>query len=92
MAAHMLDHFVFTSRRLSERTKSIVFIIVAGAVVGNFWWFRGVAWGMDGAINNHWGLAWRKVRPFYSFLWKRWERRLIILRPVFQTWNIYDFR
>ena len=77
MAAHMLDHFVFTARRLSERTKSIVFIIIAGAVVGNFWWFRGVAWGMDGPINNHWGLSWRKVRRSF-FPLEMVGRRLII--------------
>jgi dolichyl-phosphate-mannose-protein mannosyltransferase len=63
MAAHMFDHFVFTARRLSERTKSIVFAAVAFAIVANFWWFRGVAWGIDGPINDHWGLEWRKVRP-----------------------------
>jgi len=61
MAAHMLDHFVFSARRLSERTKSIVFATVACAIVANFWWFRGVAWGIDGPINDHWGLGWRKV-------------------------------
>lgn len=62
MAAHMLDHFVFTARRLAERTKLIVFFVVAGAIVGNFWWFRNLAWGMDGPINDQWGLQWRKVR------------------------------
>src|SRR6267154_6301343 len=61
MAAHMLDHFVFTARRLSERTKSIIFGLVVFAIVANFWWFRGVAWGISGPINDHWGLGWRKV-------------------------------
>jgi hypothetical protein len=61
MAAHMLDHFVFTARLLSERTKNILFGIVAFAIVANFWWFRGVAWGIDGAINEYWGLGWRQV-------------------------------
>jgi hypothetical protein len=88
MAAHMLDHFVFTARRLSERTKSIIFIIVAGAIVGNFWWFRGVAWGMDGPINDHWGLQWRNVRPF-SCLFSKLSR-LIFFVIVGQSWNIYD--
>ena len=67
MGGHMLDHFVFTARRLSERTKSIVFALVACAIVGNFWWFRGVAWGIDGPINDHWGLGWRKVCYFFPF-------------------------
>ena len=57
----MLDHFVFTARRLSERTKSIVFGVVVFAIVANFWWFRGVAWGINGPINDHWGIGWRKV-------------------------------
>jgi len=66
MAAHVLDHFVFTAHRLSERTKSIVFIVVAAAIVGNFWWFRGVTWGMDGPISDHWGLQWRKSWNIYD--------------------------
>ena len=61
MAAHMLDHFVFTARLLSERTKNILFGVVAFAIVANFWWFRGVAWGIDGPINEYWGLGWRHV-------------------------------
>jgi hypothetical protein len=71
MGAHMIDHFIFTARRLSERTKSIVFATVAFAIFANFWWFRGVAWGIDGPINDHWGLGWRQVRsphPSPSFL------------------------
>ena len=62
MAGHLLDHFVFKSRRLKERTKWIVFGLYAGAIVGIFWWFRGVAWGIEGPIKEHWGLLWRKVR------------------------------
>jgi dolichyl-phosphate-mannose-protein mannosyltransferase len=61
----MLDHFVFTARRLSERTKSIVFALVAFAIIANFWWCRGVAWGIDGPIDDHWGLGWRKVCSFF---------------------------
>ncbi|KAN0140870.1 Fibrillarin domain containing protein [Lactarius tabidus] len=66
MAAHMLDHFVFTARLLSERTKNIFFGVVAFAIVANFWWFRGVAWGIDGAINEYWGLGWRKSWNIYE--------------------------
>ena len=62
MAGHLLDHFVFRPKRVSERTKNIVFAVVGVAIVANFWWFRGMAWGMDGPIRNHWGMAWRKVR------------------------------
>jgi dolichyl-phosphate-mannose-protein mannosyltransferase len=68
MFAHVLDHFVFTARRLSERTKAIVFGVVAFMVVVSFWWFRSVAFGINGPVNEHWGLGWRKVRFFFCFL------------------------
>jgi dolichyl-phosphate-mannose-protein mannosyltransferase len=86
MAAHMLDHFVFSARRLSERTKSIVFATVACAIVANFWWFRGVAWGIDGPINDHWGLGWRKV-GCHLFLFRAGV--LTIFRSA-KSWNIYE--
>jgi dolichyl-phosphate-mannose-protein mannosyltransferase len=86
MAAHMVDHFVFTARRFSEQTKSIVFAIIAFCIVANFWWFRGVAWGMDGPVNDHWGLGWRKVScRFFLFLLGEADDF-----PVRQSWNIYD--
>ncbi|KAI0050885.1 glycosyltransferase family 39 protein [Auriscalpium vulgare] len=66
MAAHLLDHFFFTSKRLSENTKSIIFGSTAVAIVGMFWWFRGVAWGIEGPINDHWGLGWRKSWNIYA--------------------------
>jgi hypothetical protein len=98
MAAHLFDHFVFTARRLSERTKTIVFVLVACAVVANFWWFRGVAWGIDGPINNHWGLQWRKVRPskifFVGLGVYEGLTYFFILFYFFgcQSWNIYELR
>ena len=61
MAAHLIDHFFLASRRLTERTKWIVFGVSASAIVLNFWWFKGVAFGIDGPINEHWGLHWRDV-------------------------------
>lgn len=66
MAAHMLDHFVFTSRRLTERTKWIVFGVTTFAVVGVFWWFKGAAFGIDGPISNHWGLKWLSTWNIYE--------------------------
>ena len=66
MLAHLLDHFVFSSRRLAVRTKQIVFGVCVFIIVGSFWWFKGVAWGIDGPINEHWGLKWRSVRLFLS--------------------------
>ena len=61
MFAHLMDHFFFTTRRLSERTKWIVFGVTAFVIVANFWWFRGLAFGVDGPIKEHKGLQWRKV-------------------------------
>lgn len=62
MLAHILDHFIFSSRRLSAKTKRIAFGICAGAIVGTFWWFSGLAFGVDGPITDYKGLLWRKVR------------------------------
>lgn len=67
MFAHVVDHFVFTSRKISERNKWIAFGVTSFAIVANFWWFRGLAFGIDGPIKEHAGLLWRKV-SFYFFL------------------------
>jgi len=61
MVGHLFDHFIFKSRRLKNKTKWIIFGVAAGVVVGTFWWFRGVAFGIEGPIKEHWGLLWRKV-------------------------------
>lgn len=66
MLAHLIDHFVFTARRLSERTKWTVFWVCVTSIVGTFWWFKGVAFGIDGPINDHWGLQWRKTWNIYN--------------------------
>lgn len=62
MFAHVVDHFFFSNRRLSENAKWAVFGGLAFAIVANFWWFRGLAFGIDGPIKEHTGLLWRKVR------------------------------
>lgn len=67
MVGHLFNHFVFAAR-LSERTKWSVFATVVSLVVGVFWWFRGIAWGIEGPVGDYWGLKWRKVRlAFVSF-------------------------
>ncbi|KAK7032753.1 glycosyltransferase family 39 protein [Favolaschia claudopus] len=66
MFAHMLDHFVFSSRQLAPLVKQITFGICASAVIGTFWWFKGVAFGIDGPIGEHKGLAWRKTWNIYN--------------------------
>ncbi|KAF7793201.1 hypothetical protein EIP86_004310 [Pleurotus ostreatoroseus] len=66
MLAHMIDHFIFSSRRLSDKTKWIVFGVCCFTIFSCFWWFRGVAFGIDGPISEHWGLQWRKSWNIYQ--------------------------
>jgi dolichyl-phosphate-mannose-protein mannosyltransferase len=65
MAAHILDHFIFSSR-LQQKTKTIIFGVVAFIIVANFWWFKGLAFGIDGPISDHWGLLWRDSWNIYT--------------------------
>ncbi|KAJ6612240.1 glycosyltransferase family 39 protein [Mycena sp. CBHHK59/15] len=66
MFAHLLDHFIFSSRRLALRTKYIAFGICVGSIVFCFWWFKGLAFGIDGPIADHKGLLWRKTWNIYN--------------------------
>ncbi|CAK5268589.1 unnamed protein product [Mycena citricolor] len=66
MVAHLLDHFVFSSRRWSMRVKIGVFGFCAGSVLLTFWWFKGVAFGIDGPIQKHKGLLWRESWNIYT--------------------------
>jgi dolichyl-phosphate-mannose-protein mannosyltransferase len=84
MAGHLSDHFIFKSRRLKSNTKYAIFALLAGVVIGTFWWFRGVAFGIDGPIKQHWGLLWRKVRSHLDRTFG------FIADYVVQSWNIYE--
>ncbi|TRM61270.1 glycosyltransferase family 39 protein [Schizophyllum amplum] len=66
MLGHLLDHFIFTSRRLTEKTKLIAFGSIAFTIFACFWWFKAVSFGIDGPINEHWGLGWRKSWNIYN--------------------------
>lgn len=66
MFAHLLDHFIFSSRRLSLQSKQIAFGAIAGAIMVTFWWFKGLAFGVDGPITDHWGLEWRRTWNIYN--------------------------
>lgn len=68
MFAHLVDHFFLSNRRLAENTKWVVFGITAVAIIGNFWWFKGLAFGVEGPIKDHTGLLWRKVSDFYRHI------------------------
>ena len=85
MLSHLLDHFVFSSRRFSHQTKSIFFGFCAFLIVGTFWWFRGLAFGVDGPINDQHGLQWRKVRDHRRSLFASF----LIMNVRIQSWNIY---
>lgn len=70
MLSHVLDHFVFSSKRYTSKTKNVVFGMLAFIIVFTFWWFKGVVFGINGPIGEHKGLQWRKVcrylTPFIS--------------------------
>lgn len=61
MAAHVGDHFFFRSRWLTDKTKNVIFASWSFAIFACFWWFRGMTFGYDGPMTQHWGLRWRKV-------------------------------
>ncbi|KAF6763538.1 glycosyltransferase family 39 protein [Ephemerocybe angulata] len=51
MFGHVLDHFTFSSRRFSTRTKATAFGVLVSDLAATFWWFSGVALGIDGLKN-----------------------------------------
>lgn len=73
MLAHLLDHFLWNTSTarypsrlsrgqrvvLSETTKNITFVVLSGAVICVFWFFRETAWGIEGPIANKKGFKWR---------------------------------
>ena len=67
MLSHVLDHFIFSSRRYTKKTKNIVFGVLVFIVVFNFWWFKGLVFGIQGPIGDYKGLQWRKVCDFFHF-------------------------
>lgn len=50
--AFMLDHTIFSNRTLRERTKAIAFGVIASSIVGVWAWYRNIAWGMEGPVND----------------------------------------
>ena len=67
MLSHVLDHFIFSSKRYTTKTKAIIFGVLSSILLFTFWWFKGAAFGISGPIAEHKGLLWRKVRLFYVF-------------------------
>nr|ODN93643.1 dolichyl-phosphate-mannose-protein mannosyltransferase [Cryptococcus depauperatus CBS 7855] len=60
MAGQILDHLFFSSSHRSQTKKLVWFGIWTGAVVLSFWWFKDLALGVRGPINDHSGWGWRK--------------------------------
>ncbi|CAA7271132.1 unnamed protein product [Cyclocybe aegerita] len=66
MLSHVLDHYIFSSRRFTQQTKAIIFGVLAFALILCFWWFKGVAFGIMGPVNEHKGLGWRESWNIYN--------------------------
>ena len=79
MLSHVLDHFIFSSRRYTTKTKNIVFGVLTFILVFNFWWFKGVVFGINGPIDEHKGLQWRKVCDFFCLF----EVETLFLKKIF---------
>ena len=86
LLSHVLDHFIFSSRQYTKKTKNIIFCVLALVVVFNFWWFKGVVFGIHGPIEEHKGLQWRQVCDlsfhfflFYNLVWKLSSRGIYII-------------
>jgi len=72
MLSHVLDHFIFSSKRYTTQTKAIIFGILSSILLFTFWWFKGAAFGISGPIADHKGLLWRKVCFFiFSYFSER---------------------
>ncbi|CAO1630114.1 unnamed protein product [Jaminaea pallidilutea] len=77
--AHILDHFFFNAstaryklpgansrRPLTDRTKNIIFLVCALAIVGTFAFFHRTALGIDGPVWKYRGRRWRKNWNIYD--------------------------
>jgi dolichyl-phosphate-mannose-protein mannosyltransferase len=60
MFGHVLDHIFFSSKR-SHTSQLAWFVFWTGAVVLSFWWFKDLALGVHGPINDHKGWQWRST-------------------------------
>jgi len=66
MGGHVVDHLVLSQRRrFHELTKVIVFTTCLVTILGVFWWFHKVSYGIEGPVGETWGLQWRKNWNIY---------------------------
>ncbi|BEI83871.1 hypothetical protein CcaverHIS002_0404750 [Cutaneotrichosporon cavernicola] len=66
MAGQVLDLFFFGSTRWSAKAKLVWFVLWTGALVVNFWWFKDLALGVHGNVNDHPGWQWRRSWNIYN--------------------------
>jgi dolichyl-phosphate-mannose-protein mannosyltransferase len=59
MAGHVLETAIFGSPKRSPLAKLVWFVLWTGSVVVSFWWFKDLALGVHGPINEHKGWRWR---------------------------------
>ncbi|KAF6741540.1 dolichyl-phosphate-mannose-protein mannosyltransferase [Ephemerocybe angulata] len=60
-----LHHYVPPDAEL-RRAHATAFGVLVSILVATFWWFSGVAFGIDGPVNEHWGLKWRQTWNIYN--------------------------
>lgn len=60
IAGHVLDTWFFNNQKLSPTTRLAWFVLWTAAVVINFWWFKDLALGIHGPVNDHKGWQWRR--------------------------------
>ncbi|KAK4686851.1 hypothetical protein P7C73_g3267, partial [Tremellales sp. Uapishka_1] len=63
MAGHVLELFIFGSTKRTRRNKNIWFLIWTGSVMFCFWWFKDLALGIHGSVDNQWGWM---LRPTWN--------------------------
>jgi len=66
MLSHLLDHFIFSSRRFSTKSKAISFGVLSFTIISIWWWFKGVSFGITGPVNDNKRLQWRKVSNVFA--------------------------
>lgn len=61
MFAHLLDHFFFSAKFYSEKTKNIIFGVNVFLQLAMFYWFKELAWGIEGPVHEYKHRGWRSV-------------------------------
>ena len=68
MFAHVLDHCFFSAKRFSEKSKNVIFGVNVFLQLAMFYWFKELAWGIEGPISEYQHRGWRSVSSFTPVL------------------------